>query len=56
VGAKAAEFLYGGSAPTLGSGFFPINAGLPLDLTPSGQLLYVTIGGVNSVAVAISIE
>ena len=56
VGAKAAQFLYGGSAPTLGSGFFQINAGLPSDLTTSEQLLYVTIGGVNSVAVAISIE
>ena len=56
VGAKAAQFLYGGSAPTLGSGFFQINAGLPSDLTPPVQLLYVTIGGVNSVAVAISIE
>jgi len=56
VGTEAAPLLYGGSAPTLGSGFFQINAGLPSDLTHSVQLLYVTIGGVNSVAVAISIQ
>ena len=56
VGAEAAQFLYGGSAPTLDSGFFQINAGLPSDLTPSVQLLFVTIGGVNSVPVPISIQ
>ena len=56
VGAEAAQFQYGGSTPTLGSGFFQINAVLPSDLTPLVQLLYVTIGGINSVAVAISIE
>jgi hypothetical protein len=56
VGAEEAQFLYGGSAPTLSSGFFQINAVLPSDLTTSVQLLYVTIGGVNSVAVAIFIQ
>ena len=56
VGAEAAQVLYGGSAPTLGSGFFQIDAGLPSDLAPPVQLLYVTIGGVNSVPVAISIK
>ena len=56
VGAEAAQFLYGGSAPSLNSGFFQINAVLPSDLTPPAQLLYVTIGGIQSAAVAISIE
>jgi uncharacterized protein (TIGR03437 family) len=45
VGAKAAQFLYGGFAPTLGSGFFQINAGLPSDLTTSVQLLYCGFRG-----------
>ena len=56
VGAEGAPVLYQGSAPTLESGFFQINVRLPTDLPSGVQLLSVTIGGVTSVPVAISIK
>jgi len=56
VGGEAAPVLYQGSAPTLESGFFQINVRLPPDLPSGVQLLSVTISGVTSVPVAISIQ
>jgi uncharacterized protein (TIGR03437 family) len=56
VGAEAAPVLYQGSAPTLESGFFQINVRLPSSLPSGVQLLSVTIGGVTSVPVAISVQ
>ena len=55
-GENAAPVLYAGSAPTLSSGFFQINVRLSLDLTAPSQFLNVTIGGVTSAPVAISVE
>jgi len=56
VGGETAGVLYAGSAPTLESGFFQINARLPPDLTAAAQSLSVTIGGVTSAPAAISIQ
>jgi uncharacterized protein (TIGR03437 family) len=56
VGTEAAQVLYGGSAPTLGSFFFQINVLLPTDLTASAQSLSLAVGGVASQPVPISIQ
>ena len=59
IGGTNAEVLYSGSAPTLESGYFQINALLPVSLPKSTQsYIYVTIGGVSSppTAVAVSIQ
>jgi uncharacterized protein (TIGR03437 family) len=51
VGGVNATVLYAGSAPTLESGVFQINAVLPAGL--SATSLYVTIGNASSAPVAI---
>src|ERR1035438_1350584 len=56
VGTETAQVLYGGSAPTLGTGFFQIDVLLPSDLTAGTQTLSVAVGGAASVPVAISIQ
>jgi uncharacterized protein (TIGR03437 family) len=56
IGTESAQVLYGGSAPTLGTGFFQINVLLPSDLPSGAQTLSVAVGGVASVPVAISIQ
>jgi uncharacterized protein (TIGR03437 family) len=56
VGSEAGEVLYDGSAPTLESAFFQIDVRLPPDLTSAAQSLSVTIGGVTSVPLAMSIQ
>jgi uncharacterized protein (TIGR03437 family) len=56
VGGEAAAVAYAGSAPTLDSGFFQINVALPADLTAGAQSLCVTISGVTSAPVAITIQ
>jgi uncharacterized protein (TIGR03437 family) len=56
VGGETADVLYSGSAPTLESGFFQINAQLPADLSQGAQFLRVTIGGDTSAPAAISIQ
>ena len=56
VGGETAAVGYAGSAPTLDSGFFQINARLPADLTSAARSLCVTVGGVSSVPVAIAIQ
>jgi uncharacterized protein (TIGR03437 family) len=59
IGGTIAEVLYSGSAPTLESGYFQINALLPASLPKSTQsYIYVTIGGVSSppTAAAVSVQ
>jgi uncharacterized protein (TIGR03437 family) len=56
VGGESAVVLYGGSAPTLGSGFFQIDVMLPSDLTAAAQLIGVSIGGVAGAPAPISIR
>jgi uncharacterized protein (TIGR03437 family) len=51
VGGQNATVLYAGSAPTLESGVFQINAVLPAGL--SATSLYITIGNASSAPVAI---
>ncbi len=52
-----ASVLYAGSAPTLESGYFQINAALPPGLKASSPMdLVVTVAGSSSVAVPISIQ
>jgi uncharacterized protein (TIGR03437 family) len=53
MGGAKAEVLYAGSAPTLESGVFQINAVLPAGLAATS--LYVTIGNASSLPVAISV-
>jgi uncharacterized protein (TIGR03437 family) len=56
VGGTNAEVLYEGSAPTLESGYFQINALLPASLPRSAQsYIYVTIGGVSSPPTAVRV-
>jgi uncharacterized protein (TIGR03437 family) len=56
AGGETADVLYSGSAPTLESGFFQINARLHADLSQGAQLLFVTIGGDSSAPAAVSIQ
>jgi uncharacterized protein (TIGR03437 family) len=57
IGGTNAMVLYAGSAPTLESGYFQINAALPSGLQASPAVnLVVTVGGSSSVAVSISIR
>ncbi len=57
VGGESAVVLYAGSAPTLESGVFQINAQLPSDLPPSTTVsMSVTIGNVSSNTVPIAIR
>ena len=56
VGGEAASVQYAGSAPTLSSGFFQINATLPADLPASATFLRVTVGGVSSAAAKIFVN
>lgn len=56
VGGESAVVLYGGSGPTLGSGFFQIDVRLPADLTSTAQLICVSIGGVAGAPAPISIQ
>lgn len=57
IGGTNAMVLYAGSAPTLESGYFQINAALPSGLqTSAAANLVVTVGGSSSVAVPISIQ
>jgi uncharacterized protein (TIGR03437 family) len=56
IGPENALTQYTGSAPTLESGFFQINVLLPADLASGVQSLSVTIGGVTSAPVAITIQ
>jgi uncharacterized protein (TIGR03437 family) len=56
IGGTSATVLYAGSAPTLESGFFQINALLPTSLPPStGSYIYVTIDGISSPATSLKI-
>jgi uncharacterized protein (TIGR03437 family) len=56
IGGTNATVLYAGSAPTLESGFFQINALLPVSLPPStGSYISVTIGGTSSPATSVKI-
>lgn len=55
IGGENAAVVYSGSAPTLESGFFQINAILPGDLASGPAPLTVSIGGMPSVAVPVSI-
>ena len=54
VGGTSARVLYAGSAPTLESGIFQIDAQLPSSLSGPASL-YVTIGNASSAAVQIAI-
>jgi uncharacterized protein (TIGR03437 family) len=56
VGGEVAAVLYAGSAPTLNSGFFQINARLPPDLTSAAKSLCVTVDGVTSSPAAVTIQ
>jgi uncharacterized protein (TIGR03437 family) len=56
VGEEPADVLYSGSAPTQDSGFFQINAAVPVDLTTGEHSLYVTVGGVGSAAASLWIQ
>ena len=56
IGGEAGDVLYSGSAPTVESGLFQINVRLPADLTASANFLSVSIGGVASAPVPISIR
>ncbi len=57
IGGTNPIVLYAGSAPTLESGYFQINAALPSGLQASSVLnLVVTVGGSSSAAVPISIQ
>jgi len=55
IGGEAAGVLYGGSAPTLGSGFFQINVQLPSNLA-STQPVRISIGGASSVPFPVAIH
>jgi uncharacterized protein (TIGR03437 family) len=56
VGGISAQVLYQGSAPTLETGYFQINALLPVSLPKSAQsYIYVTIGGVSSPSAAMQV-
>jgi uncharacterized protein (TIGR03437 family) len=56
VNGESAAVLYSGSAPTLESGIFQINAAVPADAAPSVTgSISVIIGGTASVAVPIAI-
>jgi uncharacterized protein (TIGR03437 family) len=56
AGGENATVLYAGSAPTLASGVFQINARLPSDLSSSAISMSVTIGGASSSAISIAIR
>lgn len=56
VGNETAQVLYAGSAPTLDTGLFQMNVLLPPDLTAATNSLSVTIGGISSAAVSITIQ
>lgn len=56
IGSANAIPLYAGSAPTLESGYFQINATLPSGLQASAPDLAVTIGGASSAAVPVYIQ
>ena len=56
VGGEATTILYAGSAPTLDSGYFQINLQLPSALASGTQILSVTIDGVSSAPVAVTIQ
>jgi uncharacterized protein (TIGR03437 family) len=56
VSGETAAVGYAGSAPTLSTGYFQINARLPSDLPSGQQTLVVTIGGVQSVATPLFIQ
>jgi uncharacterized protein (TIGR03437 family) len=57
IGGTSATVLYAGSAPTLESGYFQINAALPSGPDASSAVsLVVTVGDSSSAAVPISIQ
>ncbi len=56
IGGTSAIPLYAGSAPTLESGYFQINAMLPSGLPASAADLVATIGGSSSTPVPIHIQ
>ena len=57
IGGTNALVLYGGSAPTLESGYFQVNVSLPSGVqSASAMNLLVTVGDSTSVAVPISIQ
>lgn len=56
VGGEAAGILYAGSAPTLESGFFQINARLPGDLGAGAQSLTLSIGGISGASVTVYLD
>jgi len=56
IGGTNAEVLYSGSAPTLESGYFQVNARLPASLPRStNSYVYVTIEGVSSPPTAVQV-
>src|SRR5581483_8994608 len=54
IGDRQAQVLYAGSAPTLATGYFQVNALVPPDA--GNSTLVVTIGGASSAPVAIWIR
>jgi len=56
IGGEKSQPIYAGSAPTLESGFFQINARLPADLPASTASLCIMIGGVSSQSVPVAIQ
>jgi len=53
VGGEPAGILYAGSAPTLESGLFQINARLPSDLGIGARSLILSIGGIKGLSVTV---
>lgn len=56
IGGASANLIYAGSAPTLLSGFFQINAGVPVNIAPSSNASLVLTIGAASTTVPVAIR